>query len=149
MSWMRHTPELFPKGVLLLCLSLSRRLTSTVTPSILVPRVLHAFAAFHLTTHGLGIGFFLKSRSLLPESRGFVLGVDSGRGTRHFATRMENSNPNSSSEDFQGIRFFNLVEFCNAPDFNTGEIREISHYKETNLPGEPVNEHLPGSVVTD
>ena len=49
MSWMRHTAELLPKGVLLLCLSLSRRLTSTVTPSILVPRVFHAFAAFHLT----------------------------------------------------------------------------------------------------
>ena len=57
----------------------------------------------------------------------------------------DNSTP--SSENFRDIQIFTLLQFCDSRDFDIGQIREISHYKENNQPGETKVEHLPGSVV--
>ena len=48
----------------------------------------------------------------------------------------QNNTTPSSSEYPQDIRFYTLFQFGEETIFDTGEIREISHYKETKQPGE-------------
>ena len=54
----------------------------------------------------------------------------------------DNSTP--SSEGSQYIRFYNLLHFCDEHDSDIEKIREISHYKETNQPGELEVDNLRG-----
>ena len=63
---------------------------------------------------------------------------------------MDHNNPTAGLQDPQAIQLYTLHWFCNSRDFdcfNNWKIREISHYKEADQPGEGEVEHMPGSVV--
>ena len=60
---------------------------------------------------------------------------------------MSQDNSTPSSKDFQSFQIYTLLQFCDSRDFDVGQIREISHYKENKQPGKTEVEHLPPSIV--